>query len=299
MIFELSKENLDLAREEVLALSDNKEFQMIKNFLILDSNIQYKRLAFTNKVFETIFISNKIEDIDWQKHYKDNFCVRSNITIKEKELAKLIWENVKDPKVKLKGSSSEFHFFFIDDKVICGKLVYKRKEKFHLRRPDLRPGFFPVSLKPKLARSLVNLSGVKEGTIWDPFCGTGGMLLEASLMGLKTVGTDIDPLMIKAAKDNFKKYKLEAKFYNADARKEKVECDAIVTDPPYGRRASLKKLTIQQLYEEFLDNVYSFVDTVVLMLPNDLEFKSKYKIVFQTEEYVHASLTRKILVLRK
>ena len=299
MIFELSKENLDLAREEVLALSDNKEFEIFDNLLILDSEIQYKRLACTNKIFETIFVSDKIEEIDWQKHYKENFCVRSNITTKEKELAKLIWDNVKDPKVKLKNSSSEFHFFFIDDKVICGKLLYKRKEKFHLRRPDLRPGFFPVSLKPKLARTLVNLSGVKEGTIWDPFCGTGGMLLEASLMNLKTVGTDVDPLMIKAARDNFKKYDLEANFYIADARKEKIECDAIVTDPPYGRRASLKKLTIQQLYEEFLENVFNFVDTVVLMLPSDLEFKSKYQIVFQTEEYVHASLTRKILVLKK
>jgi tRNA (guanine10-N2)-dimethyltransferase len=299
MIFELSKENLDLAREEVLALSDNKEFKMIKNLLILDAELDYKRLAFTNNVFENIFVSDKIEDIDWQKHYKENFCVRCNITNMEKELAKIIWENVKDPKVKLKNSSSEFHFFFINDKVVCGKLLYKRKEKFHLRRPDLRPGFFPVSLKPKLARSLVNLSGVKEGTIWDPFCGTGGMLLEASLMGLKILGSDVDPLMIKAAKDNFKKYKLEANFYIADARKEKVECDAIVTDPPYGRRASLKKLTIQQLYEEFLDNVYDFVDTVVLMLPNDLKFKSKFKIVFQTDEYVHASLTRRILVMKK
>ena len=159
--------------------------------------------------------------------------------------------------------------------------------------------FFPVSVKPKLARALVNLSGVLKGKIWDPFCGTGGILLEAALVGLKTEGTDLDPLMILAARQNFDHYKLEGKFSIADAREIIKDCDAIVTDPPYGRRASLKKAIIQDLYENFLENVFPYVETVILMAPKGLEFKSKYKITFETEEYIHSSLTRKIMVLKK
>jgi len=298
MIYELSKENLDLAREEVLALAENKEFKMFKNILECDQ-VDYKRLAYTNNVFDKIFISDKIEEVDWEKYYEGDFCVRSNITGKEKELAKIIWNKVKNPKVKLKGSKSEFWFFFIDDKIICGKKIYQREEKFHLRRPDLRPGFFPISLKPKLARSLVNLSGVKKGKIWDPFCGTGGILIEASLIGLDVEGSDVDEVMIRAAKQNFAKYKIKGKLSIQDFREAKVDCDAIVTDPPYGRRASLKKVEIEKLYKEFLENVYDFVDTVVLMAPNNLKIETKYKVTFETEEYVHASLTRRIIVLNK
>ncbi len=298
MIYELSKENVDLAVEEVLSLLGSRECEVIGNYLVCGA-VPFERLAFTNKVFEEIFISDKVEDVDWAKYYEDNFCVRCNVTSKEKELAKVIWQKLEKPKVKLVDSKSEFHFIFLKDKVLCGKKVFTRKEKFHLRRPDLRPGFFPVSVKPKLARVLVNLSGVKEGVVWDPFCGTGGILLEAALMKLKVVGTDVDEAMVRAAKKNFVKYNIEGELRVGDARKEKVECSAIVTDPPYGRRASLKKVEIEELYKDFLEHVYPFVDKVVIMAPNDLKIVSKYKVTFETAEYVHASLTRKIIVLDK
>jgi len=299
MIYELSRENIDLAKEEVVRLAKSKQFQLFDNILVCDGKIDVSRLAFTNQVFQEIFVDTKIPKINWQKYYKDNFCVRANITAKEKELAGIIWNGVKNPKVKLRNAASEFWFFFVGNKIICGKKIYEREEKFSLRRPDLRPGFFPVSLKPKLARALVNLSGVKKGTIWDPFCGTGGILLEARLMGLKAVGTDVDPLMIRAARQNFVHYNLPADVHIADARKEKITCAAIVTDPPYGRRASTKKVDIEKLYKEFLAHVYPFVDIVVLMAPNTVKIKTDYKITWQTEEYVHASLTRRILILEK
>ena len=60
-----------------------------------------------------------------------------------------------------------------------------------------------------------------------------------------------------------------------------------------------KKTELKELYESFLDHVYEFVDVVVIMFPNDLKLKFKYKIAFETEDYVHGSLTRKILVLDK
>ena len=299
MIFELDKGNLMLAAREVLALARPKKHQLFNNILVCDADFDYSRLAFTKRVFEEIFVSDKIEEIDWEKYYEKDFSARSNITSKEKELAGIIWHSVKEPKVTLKNPTSEFWFFFHENKIVCGKKVYKRTEKFHLRRPDIRPGFFPVSVKPKLARVLVNLSGVLKGKIWDPFCGTGGILLEAAMVNLETEGTDIDINMVRAAKENFKHYKVEGTFSVADSRTTIKACDAIVTDPPYGRRASLKKVEIQSLYETFLENVYPHVDVVVIMAPNTLQFNSKYKHIFEAEDYVHGSLTRKIIILNK
>lgn len=298
MIFELSRENLALAQQEVLSLAKPKKYNIYGNILVCKAIFDYSRLAYTNLVLEEIFIDTKIPKVNWEKYYEENFCVRSNITAKEKELAPYIWDALKNPQVSMKAKT-QFWFYFVEDKIICGKKIYQRQEKFQKRRPDLRPGFFPISLKPKLARAIVNLSGVKKGTIWDPFCGTGGILLEASLMDLKAIGTDIDPMMIRAAKKNFEHYESKAKIYEADARKEKVKCSAIVCDPPYGRRASTKKEDVETLYEDFLSHVYPFIDTVVLMAPNTIKFKTKYTCAWQTEEFVHGSLTRKIMILKK
>ncbi|MBS3170212.1 methyltransferase domain-containing protein [Candidatus Woesearchaeota archaeon] len=299
MIYELSKDNLKISIQEILSLADTEDYELYDNILICKKIIDYKRLACTNNVYELIFIDNKIPEINWEKYYEENFCVRSNKASKEKELAGIIWKSLKTPKVKLRNSKSEFNFFFIKDKIICGKKVFERTEPFHIRRPDLRPGFFPVSLKPKLARALINLSGVKKGIIWDPFCGTGGILLEAAMIGIKVIGTDIDPIMIRAAKENFKHYNLKATFNVADARTEIIKCKAVVCDPPYGRRASTKKTEVEELYNEFLEHAYNFIDKVVIMMPNTIKIKTKYKIKFSTEQFVHGSLTRRIMILEK
>jgi tRNA (guanine10-N2)-dimethyltransferase len=299
MIYELSKENLDLAKEEVIRLGNITEYMQVKNFLICEGDIDYNRLAYTKQVFKFIFLGDDIPDVDWEKYYHKNFRVRSNITLKEPELAKIIWKRLKNPIAKMVGSETEFHINFLDDKILCGKLIWKQTEKFHLRRPDLRPGFFPVSMKPKLARALINLSGVQHGKIFDPFCGTGGILLEGAMIGLEVEGSDLDKNMVLAAKKNFLEYQVYGEFSVADARKKIVKAKAIVTDPPYGRRASLKKSEIESLYKDFLNHVYSFTDTVVLMYPKGMNLVTSFKISFQCEEYIHNSLTRIIVILKK
>jgi tRNA (guanine10-N2)-dimethyltransferase len=62
-------------------------------------------------------------------------------------------------------------------------------------------------LPPKLAQIIVNLAvgGTERNdttTILDPFCGTGVLLQEASLMGYATYGTDTSPKMIDYSKTN-------------------------------------------------------------------------------------------------
>jgi tRNA G10 N-methylase Trm11 len=63
---------------------------------------------------------------------------------------------------------------------------------------DARVGMLP----PKLAQTIVNLAGAesdpKLGTLLlDPFCGTGVVLQEASLMGFDIYGTDLEPRMVE------------------------------------------------------------------------------------------------------
>lgn len=73
---------------------------------------------------------------------------------------------------------------------------------------DARVGMLP----PKLAQTIINLAvGQVELTadseqliVLDPFCGTGVILQEAVLMGIKAYGTDLEPRMVEYSKDNLR-----------------------------------------------------------------------------------------------
>lgn len=59
-------------------------------------------------------------------------------------------------------------------------------------------------LPPKLAQTIINLATgpASQGTLLDPFCGTGVLLQEASLIGFSTYGSDLEPRMIDFSQKN-------------------------------------------------------------------------------------------------
>lgn len=306
----LSGENLELAKEEATSLADSRKFKQRGNLLILESkSFEFKRLAYTHKVFRFLFsckekeFVKKIKNIDWQKHYKKSFSVKShNLNIGAGKIADIIWAKIKKPKVNLKNAATGIEFFRTDNEIYCGLLLWENKGNFNRRKAHKRPGFSPVSLHPKLARCLVNLSKAKT-TLVDPFCGTGGILIEAGLMNLKPIGSDIDKNMLKKAENNLKFFKIKGyKLLNKDATKLKIKADAIATDPPYGQASSLKKQKLRILLENFLKNIYNNLKEgghLVIILPNNLRIKSKFKIKKRIGFYIHKNLTRTINIMSK
>jgi len=122
------------------------------------------------------------------------------------------------------------------------------------RKAENRPFKHPISLHPKLARALVNLTGIDEGqSLLDPFCGTGGILLEAGLMGCSVVGGDIDKRMVEGTLRNLEHFGIRGTDIRqadiSDWPQAKCRIDAIATDPPYGRSASTAKEPIGSLYK--------------------------------------------------
>ena len=78
---------------------------------------------------------------------------------------------------------------------------YKKNRNFEYRRPafDKRSGMLPV----KLSKIMVNLaqSGNIQ-TIWDPFCGSGTILMVAVDNGYNVIGSDDSLQAINDTKDN-------------------------------------------------------------------------------------------------
>jgi tRNA (guanine10-N2)-dimethyltransferase len=80
--------------------------------------------------------------------------------------------------------------------------AYTHRDQERPKR-DAKVGMLP----PKLAQIIVNLAVATmhpsaDTIVLDPFCGTGVILQEASLMGFGVAGSDLEPRMVSFAKDN-------------------------------------------------------------------------------------------------
>ncbi|HLC64528.1 MAG TPA: DNA methyltransferase [Candidatus Nanoarchaeia archaeon] len=311
LLFVLSKDNVKIAKAEVLALINTKKCDLDGNFLALEGNPEAvkNRLAYTHKYHDLLFTSNKkdfakkFSSFPWQKVYKKNFCLRiHNPRYSDKEMAGYIWDAVKNPKVDLENPETMIECFFSGNRAFCGRLIEKTEKHFDERKTQNRPSPHPTSLHPKLARAMVNLSGAERGEeIFDPMCGSGGILIEAGLIGLKARGTDIDKEMVERAKANLdffgiKKYSVREK----DALKIGKE-KYVVTDLPYGKNT--KKVDVLKLYNSFLGVLKrNLRKRAVIGFPDFVDYKklikkNRLKILNEFDYYLHQGLSKKIAVI--
>ncbi len=100
---------------------------------------------------------------------------------------------------------------------------YEDYSKRDYGRPgrDARSGMLP----PKLARILINLARkIDTETVLDPFCGSGGIITEAGMMGLKSTGFDKSQ---KAVDDSINNWEwLQSNTDNATGRVRALAGDA-------------------------------------------------------------------------
>ena len=309
-ILVLSKKDLELSKCEALSLYKTEKYEQIENLLILNSSKDYyKRLAYTKETYEFLFKSNSkdiesdIKKFDWQKTYKTSFSVRCvNNSKDERRIAGLINDSLLNPKVDLKKAETKIVFFFFEKNVVCGKLIYEQEKSFNLRKAHMRPELHPTSLSPQLAIASINLTGKTKGKFLDPFCGSGGILIEAGLLGFDVTGYDIDRIMINRSKINLDHYGIknyELKLHDATKITEKFDC--IVTDLPYGKSSKLSD-EINNLYINFLKNAYDITDVMVVLFPDFVDYEKmlgKWKEESSFNYYLHKSLSKRIVILKK
>jgi tRNA (guanine10-N2)-dimethyltransferase len=219
-----------------------------------------------------------------------------------------IVKNKTNAKVNLKNPSKVVKVVILNDRIYLALLIEERnKEYFQKNRPHLRTYFHPGCILPKLARCMVNLARLKEkDVLFDPFCGTGGFLIEGGFIGCRLIGSDIDNRMVEGTLMNLKSYNLDNKIISLkqwDARDvenylkslniEKV--DGIVTDPPYGISTSAKgdvESILNNLSNTLKPNGYLIFASPRRVNLDNLILKEVYEI------YIHKNLTRYVHVYR-
>ena len=341
IIFILSGENETLPKAEVTASleTENVSFNIKyhqNGILIIEIadedsaviEVIGKKLAYTHEICKLLFetsiphLSDDIQKYPWKDIISQDYAVRVkragidpdfNSQAMEIELGGIIKKELGDKaKVNLENPNTFLRTIVLDNSVLVSKQLVKRSKKhYNDLKPHKRPFFYPGSMSPKLARGMVNLARAKKGsTVLDPFCGTGGILIEAGIVGARVIGTDIDEKMVEGTKKNLEYCNIkDYNIFQGDARyitlEEKV--DAIVTDPPYGISASTAGIDSKKIYEESLvsmqellkENGYICMATPHYLDIHELVSHTKFKIIEQYKIRMHKSLTRVISVITK
>ncbi len=215
--------------------------------------------------------------------------------------------NLDNPDEKFIVVVSKHGFWF-------GQLISESLRKIiRERTTHKRPFFHPSAMNPFLLRTLINLSIIKPGEwLLDPFCGSGGVLIEAARLKIRSVGIEIDRKMIWGANKNLNNEKDWKRFMHlifGDAQLLSIKegsISAIVTDPPYGTAASTQGVDLRELLINFFNEIKSILKPkgrVVIAVPSTIDIEEKAAVILDATydiffQYVHRSLTRKILIFR-
>lgn len=194
--------------------------------------------------------------IEIKKDLRNLACKARFVSSRDKALSSVI---VTENKILERGA--DICMIKNGEKTYIGKTIavqdYKSFSKFDYGRPraDARSGMLP----PKIARIMVNLAQTKPDEILlDPFCGSGTVLQEALLLGVKKVtGSDISRKAIDDSNKNLEWLSNEVELpeskyqvFHSDVRKLskiiETKVNVIVTEPFLGPPLSGKE-TVERL----------------------------------------------------
>jgi tRNA (guanine10-N2)-dimethyltransferase len=340
--FELSGEHATLPRAEVLACLDimgleYEEHAFFDQCLLVDiagseDIIEKKiisvskRLAMSHHILKVIGICDTdadriiemAEGSDVSGHIKNgDTCavrvkrIKHHTTIHSADLERRVGGCIyrKGYRTNLKMPDVEFRLLLTEQCVFGTVVAEVDRSAFEARAPHRKPFFYPGVLMPRVARALVNMSEVKDGEIlFDPFCGTAGILVEAGLVGAEVIGLDVQSKIISGARMNLEGSDFKHSLLVGDAcRLPLVDgcVDAIVTDPPYGRSATIRAESLHHLYAVSFAEMYRVlkkggIAVVVSEKPvEEFARNAGFLVCGEHLQKVHRSLTRIISVFMK
>ncbi|MDH3312555.1 MAG: DNA methyltransferase [Nitrosopumilus sp.] len=309
--FILSKDYLELATDEIIALSKLydrfSKVKIISNLVIIQSKTNWEKISkrasfvkISGQIFKKMSRLFLDEENLWALKNAKTFACRIinlssnqfNIPELERSMGDMI-SKFSSAKVKLEDSDITVYLIFTDKENFFG---FSKRVKEESRPKKIRK--YPHELDWKLTRVMINLVGMKEDeTICDPFCGTGTTLVEAESMGIRAIGLDFDEKMCRISKENLMVNGYKSKVFNSDFQELSnisEEIDGIVTDLPYGRSSKASEKP-----EEILKRFFSIVPKckrIGIMYKKELDSKLRLKGIKKYEIYRHKSLTRTILI---
>jgi len=340
--FELSGEHAVLPVEEIIGCLgveelDYEEYAHFEQCLVLDirgsaGDIDRsllsigERLSMSHHILKVVGICDldfdsiikMADDSDLSEHIDsgETFVVRArrmkhNGSIKTEKVEGYLGGSIfrKGFRANLKEPDVVFRLIMTDSAVLGSLLTSIDRGAYEHRSPQKKPFFYPGVLMPRVARALVNISGVKPGEVLlDPFSGTAGILVEAGLLSAHVIGLEVRRKISHGARMNLDMFNADYSLLVGDAcgiALKDSSVDAIVTDPPYGRSAAIQAESLHHLYSGSFDEMYRVLKkgrlAVVVSELSVIDFADDagFKVVTVFTQKIHKSLTRTFTVLRK
>jgi len=212
--------------------------------------------------------------------------------------------------VDLDHPDHELRALFADDVCLLGWQIGERDAGFGARAPTDRPFFQPGSMAPVDARAYVNLAAgptLPDATVLDPMCGTGGLLLEAGLIGARPVGSDAQWKMARGTAENLAHFLPDSRWdvVRGDATALPFAddvADAVVVDAPYGRQSKIAGHDLDALVDGALAEAARLAPRCVLVADRSCSTAARdagWTVDARFERPVHGSLTRHVHVLER
>jgi putative methyltransferase (TIGR01177 family) len=212
-------------------------------------------------------------------------------------------------RVDLEDPQTRILVIFGQDNIrVCRSFASKLRPMLRDREPGKKPFFHPSMMNSALARVMCNLARVMPDEIMlDPFCGGGGILCEASLIGARTIGIDLSWRLLTGCKENLSSITSNYSVIQGDIRNLPIDgCDCIITDPPYGKASSTRGAKSIGLVEALFGKVDSILhrrnESICICGSKEMNLydlaQSMGLIVNQVLQIrVHSGLVREVLAL--
>lgn len=294
-VFLCSKEHPKLAKAELEYFFSLSLQEIQPGMYVTDAAIQcqtinnfgytklYGILVYAGKVFDTKQIAS---------HIQNSYKLSSGTELPEPltTYADRLYEQLEQPIVDLNTPDNEYVLCYVDAMYYVIRIRARNTDQPNTRRAHLKEHAHPTSLHPKLAKAMIALLGQKK--FHDPFCGTGGIVLEGKRLGYTVSGSDIRGDLIEKANKNIG----ENLCYVQDATTLTWN-QALVTDLPYGKNSVLSQEK-EVLFKKFFSKCKAPKLVVGVDSETPLEKCIHPYVVEDTFiVYVHKSLSRKIYVL--
>ena len=228
----------------------------------------------------------------------------------ERSIGSLLKDKSPNLRVQLKEPDLTFLCVIYEESFLFGLSKHaKPSGPISRRRPRKRPVFHPSTMPPKIARCMVNLSRARPGEFFsDPFCGVGGIVIEATLIGCQVVAVDASTRMLRGVRRNVSHFGLQPSgLVMGDARSVPFHgLNSIATDPPYGRDSSTRGLKVNDLIREFLIGASTSMHHgahMCISAPSEIQLADYAQDAgFEVKEKhlarIHRSLTRQFIVAK-
>jgi tRNA (guanine10-N2)-dimethyltransferase len=333
----------------IIEIFDSKAVIELKNKVILQVKVHEKeknsflkfylrRTGLSVRVIESLGEKPSFQTIDeykqifdeitipsWEKLKARTFRIKAIYSFElekkvptnkiERVVGGLIKQRWERGEVNLTAPEVEFIIEICFGKIFLGinnlRIIRKEEEKRAFDRAIFRPG----TMRTAFTKVIVNLSGARKGEMLiDPFCGVGGIIIEAERMGIHSLGVEIDRLIARGANKNIQESGsglseiVKGTALNLPIRVK--ENYVIATDPPYDRAVipvgEKGRTTSKRLFERFLEEVQTWEirpRRIGVAVPKEFDLhylaeKYDYKLVMSSYQQVHGSLTRHFGAMR-